>query len=144
MKRVYLIGSLRNPHVPTLAAALRADGLEVFDDWHAAGPDADDHWQRYETNRGSTYQQALAGRPARQVFEYDKANLDRADVAVLLMPAGKSAHLELGYFIGRGKPGFIACPEDVGRYDVMYRFANAVCTTYAQLVEAVRGAEVAR
>ena len=144
MKRVYLVGSLRNPAVPALAKALRAEGYEVFDDWFAAGPRADDHWQEYETARGSTYQQALAGRPAQQVFNYDKANLDRADIAVMLMPAGKSAHLELGYFIGKGKPGFIALPEVPERYDVMYAFADAVCTSFDQLTAELGKAEVRR
>ena len=143
-KRVYLIGSLRNPNVPLLAAALREEGYEVFDDWHAAGPHADDHWQAYETARGSSYQEALDGRPATQVFNYDKANLDRADIAVLLMPAGKSAHLELGYFIGKGKPGFIALPDKVDRFDVMYKFADAVCVDYASLLEQLEKAKVQR
>ena len=144
MKRVYLIGSLRNPAVPKLAAALRAKGYEVFDDWYAAGPEADDKWQEYEKQRGSSYQEALDGRPASQVFDYDKANLDRADVAVMLMPAGKSAHLELGYFIGKGKPGFIALPEEPERFDVMYKFANAVCTDFDQLVASLETVVVPR
>ena len=144
MKRVYLIGSLRNPAVPAMANALRAEGFEVFDDWFAAGPEADDHWQRYEKNRGSTYQQALDGRPAQQVFGYDKANLDRADMAVLLLPAGKSGHLELGYFIGKGKPGFIALPEEPERFDVMYAFATAVCTDFDTLIEKMHAVKVPR
>ena len=37
---VYLIGSLRLPAVRGLAAELRAEGFDVFDDWHAAGEKA--------------------------------------------------------------------------------------------------------
>lgn len=137
MKRIYLIGSLRNPNVPILAAALRAEGLEVFDDWYAAGPRADDHWKAYEQARGRTYSEALRGRAATQVFGYDKSNLDRCDAAVLLLPAGRSGHLELGYFIGQGKPGYIALPEDHDRWDVMYRFATGVHTSYKSLLGAL-------
>src|SRR3990172_601026 len=121
MRSIYLIGSLRNPEVPKLAAALRAAGHEVFDDWYAAGPEADDYWQRYEQDeRGHSYIEALAGYAASHVFEYDRKHLDRCNTGVLLMPAGKSSHLELGYMIGQGKPGFIVLPSEPERFDVMY------------------------
>lgn len=137
MKRIYVIGSLRNPVVPVVGQALRDQGFEVFDDWHAAGPRADDHWREYEESRGRTYVEALDGAAAANVFRFDKANLDRADAVVLVLPAGKSAHLELGYVIGTGKPGYILmAPEDC-RWDVMYRFATRVCESVDDLVEAL-------
>jgi len=40
--KLYLIGSLRNPRVPEVAEILRWNGHLVFDDWYAAGPEADD------------------------------------------------------------------------------------------------------
>lgn len=126
MKSIYVIGSLRNPQVPVLAGRLRELGLDVFDDWFAAGPEADDWWQKYEQARGHDYRRALAGYPATQVFSYDKHHLDRCDACVLLLPAGKSGHLELGYMIGRGKPGYIIVPENTDRWDVMYKFATQV------------------
>lgn len=45
--KLYLIGSLRNPFVPSLAKELRykIPEFEVFDDWFAAGPLADDAWK---------------------------------------------------------------------------------------------------
>ena len=123
---IYLIGSLRNPNVPLLAEDLRKAGHEVFDDWYAAGPEADDYWQRYEQKRGHTFAQALEGFAANHVYSYDRTHLDRADQGVLLMPAGKSAHLELGYLIGQGKKGFILMDKEPERFDVMYRFATVV------------------
>lgn len=119
--RVYLIGSLRNPHIPSIAETLRSWGCEVFDDWYAAGPEADDYWQKYEQGRGRTYKEALDGLAADHVFNFDQAHLDRCDAVVLVLPAGKSGHLEFGYCIGQGKPGFILMPEDAERWDVMYR-----------------------
>ena len=41
--------------------------VEVFDDWYAAGPEADDYWKSYEINRGRDYIDALSGRAARHV-----------------------------------------------------------------------------
>jgi hypothetical protein len=137
MLTVYLIGSLRNPRVPEIAKTLRAEGLDVFDDWYAAGPEADDYWQRYEKARGSTYSEALKKYSAEHVWSYDQFHLDRADIGVLVMPAGKSGHLELGYMVGQGKTTFILLPEEPGpdsRWDVMYRFANDVLYDVSTLI----------
>jgi len=109
----------------------------VFDDWFAAGFEADLWWQRYEKARGKTYSEALDGYPAWHVFNYDKTHLDRCDATVLLMPAGKSGHMEFGYVIGQGKPGFILLPEEPGAdasWDVMYRFATRVVYDVPTLV----------
>lgn len=142
VKSIYLIGSLRNPRVPEVAEQLRAAGFEVFDDWYAAGPDADDRWRDYEKARGHTFTEALAGYAGQHVFHFDRRHLERCDVAVLLAPAGKSAHLELGIVIGAKKPGFILLDGDPERFDVMYNFATAVVSTTADLVERLRSSIV--
>jgi len=81
MQSIYLIGSLRNPEVPKLAEVLREEGFEVFDDWFAAGPEADDYWRSYELGRGHTFVEALQGFAAKHVFEYDRRHLDRCNIA---------------------------------------------------------------
>ena len=136
---VYLIGSLRHPRVREVAAALRAHRIEVFDDWHAAGPEADDIWQRYEQERGRTFREALKGKCAQNTWHYDKRNLDSASAGVLVMPAGKSGHIELGYLIGQGKPGYILLESEPERWDVMYAFADRVYYEAKELVEDIAG-----
>jgi hypothetical protein len=136
IRSLYVIGSLRNKRVPFIAQGLRSSNLEVFDDWYAAGPEADDYWKEYEQGRGRTYTEALAGRAATNVFRFDKANLDRCDAALLVLPAGRSGHLELGYVAGTGKPTFILL-DDPDRWDVMYRFATRVCASLEELADAV-------
>lgn len=135
---IYLIGSLRNPQVPVLAGQLRRAGHDVFDDWYAAGPEADDHWMHYEQQeRGHSFAEALQGYAAGHVFEFDKAHLDRCGTAVLLLPAGKSGHLELGYMIGQGKKGYILLDGEPERFDVMYKFATGVFTNVDDLLAAL-------
>ncbi len=134
---VYLIGSLRNPEIPAMGNKLREAGLEVFDDWYAPGPEADDMWKRYEEARGHTYKEALKGWAATHVYEFDKFHLDRADIALLALPAGRSCHLELGYMIGKGKRGYILLPdmpEEDLRWDVMYKFADGVFFNIDELI----------
>lgn len=123
-RSIYLIGSLRNENIPTISHDLRLAGHEVFDDWYAAGPEADDYWRDYERGRGHDLRTALKGYAAQHVFEFDKRHLDRCDSAVLALPAGRSGHLELGYAAGRGKDCAILMEGEPDRYDVMYQFAN--------------------
>jgi len=123
--KIYLIGSLKNQKVRALANKLRKLGFEVFDDWQAAHPEADDNWRDYEKGRGRTYREALKGHAAKNIYDFDKTHLDDSDIAILCCPAGKSGHLELGYFIGLGRPGYILL-DDPERWDVMYQFAAAV------------------
>ena len=108
---VYVIGSLRDPNIPKVSELIRRDGHDVFDDWYAAGPEADDYWQRYEQAKGVHYKDALKGKAARNVFDFDHRHLDAADAAVLVLPCGKSGHLELGWMLGKGKLGFVLFPD---------------------------------
>ena len=140
MAKIYLIGSLRSPKVPEVAQKLRAAGHIVFDDWFAAGPEADDYWQKYEQERGHNYKQGLAGYAAHHVFNFDKHHLDTNDLAVLMLPAGKSGHLELGYMIGTGKPGYILFDDEMpDRWDVMYLFAAGVFFNIEELLKEIEG-----
>ena len=135
MAKIYLIGSLKNENVTKFAAKVRDAGFEVFDDWFSPGPEADDHWQRYERERGRTYLEALKGHHARNVFDFDVQHIDASDCVVLVMPAGKSAHMELGYAAGTKKPCFVLFEGEPERYDIMYLFANDVFVDSDKLIE---------
>jgi len=137
MTSIYLIGSLRNEGVPVVANELRRFGFDVFDDWYAAGPEADDYWKAYEVGRGRALPEALKGYAARHVFEFDKHHLERCDIAILLMPAGKSGHLELGYAAGLGKTCYVCLDGDPERYDVMYGFCTDVFENQAEMFKAL-------
>ena len=132
--KVYLIGSLRNPETPKIANRIRELGFDVFDDWYAAGPEADDKWRDYEKARGHTYQEALDGLAANHVYQFDLKHLNECDIAVLCLPTGKSGHLELGYVIGKGKRGYILL-DNPERWDVMYLFADGVFHSFEELEE---------
>jgi hypothetical protein len=135
---IYLIGSLRNPQVPVIGNGLRSAGYEVFDDWFAAGPEADDYWQKYEQQRGRRLKDALKAPAARNTFRFDQRHLTKADAAILIMPAGKSGHMEFGYSIGMGNLGFVYFDKEPERWDVMYGFANGVCYGFDDLVSQLR------
>ena len=125
-KKIYLIGSLRNPEIPRIGNYLRETGFDVFDDWFAGGKIADDEWQAYEQLRGRPYDAALQGYAAQHVFHFDLEHIERSDIGVLVLPAGKSGHLELGYMLGQGKDGYVLFDKEPERWDVMYNFAHGV------------------
>lgn len=142
-KVLYLVGSLRNPRIPELAKKLREElpDTEVFDDWYAAGPEADDFWKEYEQNRGRSYEEALEGHAAKNVFAFDKRNLDRASHVLLVLPAGKSGHMEVMYGkYGVGaKAAILLEPDFDGRYDVMYQFVDRVISSDDKIVSWING-----
>lgn len=134
-KTLYLIGSLRNEKIPHLAKKLREElKIEIFDDWFSPGPEADNFWRDFEKVRGSTYKEALNAYAAKHVYAFDKFHIDRSDFGVLVMPAGKSGHLELGYMIGAGKTCYILFEEEPERWDVMYQFAKDIFFSVDELI----------
>jgi hypothetical protein len=135
---IYLIGSLRNPRLPMLASRLREalPDAEVFDDWFSAGHEADDMWKTYEQGRGRNYREALQGHAAKHVFEFDKRHLDRATHVLLVLPAGKSGHMEAMYaqYGAKAKTAILLDPDDV-RWDVMYQFIPTILEGDQEVIE---------
>jgi hypothetical protein len=135
---IYLVGSLKQgDRVREVAAALRADGWDVFDDWLSAGSDADDSLRDHFVARGFTFKQALASPAARNIFEFDRHHLAAASIVVLVMPAGKSGFLELGWALGQGTRGYILFDGDPDRIDIMMQFADGICYSIEELKEAL-------
>ena len=135
---VYVIGSLQNKIIPVISKRLRKSGFETYDEWWCPGEFADKHWQSYCKSRGLTYQEALKGWHAKQVFEIDKFHLDRCDAGILVLPAGRSGHLELGYLIGSRKPGYILLDKEPDRYDLMYKFATMVTIRLDEILDDIK------
>jgi hypothetical protein len=138
MKSVYVIGALKNWKVVQFGNYLRKNGFDVFDNWISPGPLADSYLRKYTRLKGLSYKETLNDYAAEHVFEFDKKHLDRCDIAVLVMPAGKSCCLELGYMRGCGKPGFILFDREPKRVDVMFRFATDIFFDKKLLLKALK------
>ena len=71
-----------------------------------------------------------------KVFKENKKWLDWCDVCLLVLPAGKSSHLESGYAVGSGKHLVIYHLDSVlpkGDFDAMNAFANFITTDFDHL-----------
>jgi hypothetical protein len=108
MARIYAASSWRNPHQPGIVAGLRGAGHEVYDFRNPfngrpgfAWSEIDPNWQAWSAER---YRELLTTSPvAASGFVSDLRAMQWADTCVLILPCGRSAHLEAGWFCGQGK-----------------------------------------
>lgn len=128
------MGSLKNERVVTVHKVLESIGFDPFSDWYSAGPEADDYLRDYYKARGFNYRETLKSYSAQTIFNYDKTHLDRCDMSIMVMPAGKSAHMEMCYHIGKGKPSFILFDKEPERVDIMHNFATEVFLSIDEMV----------
>ena len=145
--RIYVASSWRNPRQPGVVEALRANGHEVYDFRNPhLGPGArgvgfhwssiDPHWKDWTPE---SFRYALSHPLARDGFESDLAGMEWADAIVLVMPCGRSAHLEMGYGVGAGKRTAILLSD--GEPELMYGLAEKLCTTLPELLAWLKDVE---
>jgi hypothetical protein len=70
-------------------------------------------------------------------FNVDKERLNWADTAVMVLPAGRSCHMEFGYMRGQHKNCHILMTQEPDRYDLMYRFAHGIWCNMDDLAQAL-------
>jgi hypothetical protein len=141
MARVYLASSWRNERQPEAVRVLRAAGHEVYDfrnPEHGLGgfhwSDLDPDWKTWSPAR---YRAHLLMSPiAAQGYLTDFRAMKWCDVCVLLMPCGRSAHLELGWCAGAGKRTII-CLSD-GEPELMNLLADDICLDLQEVVDVLR------
>ena len=138
IKSIYLIGALKNRKLIQLTNEIEKHGFEVFSEWLTPGPDADSFLLEYAKKRGWNYKKALESYAAKQIFDFDVKHLNRCDAAIACAPFGKSAMLELGYTVGRGKPGFIYFDKEPKRFDVMLLFATGIFFNKKEMIKTLK------
>lgn len=70
-----------------------------------------------------------------KAFKEEKKWIDRCNVLLLLLPAGKSSHLEAGYAAGVGKKVIVYNEKFIlGEYDAMYGFADLITDDLGDVV----------
>lgn len=145
MSRIYIASSWKNEAACRgVASRLRDQGHKVdcfCDPW--AGRYVF-HWtelvEKQEDLAKYDAVNFLADSRVQRAFLEDKKWLDWADTVLLILPCGRSAHLEAGYGKGSGKRLFIYGDFVKGEFDVMYGFADGLfrTTEVDQLCEALK------
>ena len=91
----------------------------------------DPEWQKWDLEE---YRTALVHPKAERGFRNDYHAMLQADAFVLLMPCGRSAHLEAGWAIGQGKPTCILL-ETQDEPELMYKLADRLALTLAEVLD---------
>jgi nucleoside 2-deoxyribosyltransferase len=122
-RKIYLASSWRNPAQPETVIWLRSLGHEVYDFRNPATNDSGFSWREIDPYwlhwSAAQYLVALTSEEAKRGYAFDKNALDWCDTCILLLPCGRSAHLEAGYAIGQGKPTYIVL-DDTFEPELMY------------------------
>ena len=138
-RNVYVASSWRNDEQPLVVAALRAAGHGVYDFKKTLPGDSGFHWSEIDPNwekwDSKEYQQALTSPIAASGFKSDWDAMVWADSCVLVMPCGRSAHIEAGYFVGTGKRLVIILSS--GEPELMYLMADVLVDSISEAVEAI-------
>lgn len=138
-RKIYVASSWRNSLQPDVVKALRIQGHEVYDFRHPRpGNDGfgwsqmDADWLNWTPER---FVDRLYSSPvARAGFLLDKAALDWCDTCVCILPSGRSAHLELGYAVGRGKATYVLLQPEKFEPELMYLLCDRVVCSLDELL----------
>lgn len=121
--RIYVASSWRNYIHPKVVERLRELGHETYD--FKRDETANFHWSEVGINsEGETFDNYVRGvhtERAWRGYMSDYAALADCDVCVLVLPCGRSSHLELGYAAGRFKKTAVLFQgEEVVTPELMY------------------------
>ena len=147
--RIYVASSWRNPIQPEIVVALRKAGHKVYDfrnpapgvhgfAWRDCGGIAASEGPGTGAATIPSYLEAIVSARAKEGFRHDKDALDWCDICVLVLPSGRSAHLEAGYAAGCGKHVIVYLHPDKFEPELMYLLCDSgFVQTTAELLEAI-------
>jgi hypothetical protein len=124
-RRIYVASSWRNPFQQQLVAELRDAGHEVYDFRNPAPGNDGFAWSAIDRDWLAWTPEAFARHvqthpTAADGFAFDKSALDWCDTCVLVLPCGRSAHLEAGYAADQGKRVVWWLHDDKFEPELMY------------------------
>lgn len=139
MKNVYVASSWRNNAQPQVVAAIRLARHEVYDFKNPRPGNHGFHWSEIDPKwqgwSATAFRSALDHPVARNGFLCDYNAMLRADTCVLVLPCGRSAHTEAGWFSGMGKRLIILL--DGSEPELMYKIAFRLCCSIPEVLDAI-------
>jgi len=136
--KIYVASSWRNVHFPEVVEALRKAGHEVYDFRNPPSGDTGFKWSSVSEDfmewSPQEYREQLQHPKAVRQFANDISAMETCDVCVLVLPCGRSAHTEAGWFAGKGRTTIAYIPERQ-EPELMYKLFSAVCCSMDELIE---------
>jgi hypothetical protein len=127
--KIYVASSWRNQQQQNVVRTLLDNGHEVYDFRRPEPGSKGFSWSDVDIDwRLWTPKELIEGLKhplAKHGYRLDYAAMQWADAFVLVMPCGRSAHLELGWACGMGKTSVILLAD--GEPELMYSMADYLC-----------------
>lgn len=139
--KIYVASSWRNEFYPDVVKTLKEAGHDVYDfrnppsgghgfKWSEIDPD-------YMEWSPEQYKSQLTHPLAEAQFKNDIEAMKSCDACVLVLPCGRSAHTEAGWFGGNGKKVIVYIPVKQ-EAELMYKLFDGVCTTMEEVVNLLK------
>lgn len=143
MAKIYVASSWRNQYYTEVVEKLRSFGHEVYDFRNPPHGQGGFKWQNvdpdYQNWTFQEYMEGLGHPSSRHQFKADLDALKWADVCVLVLPCGRSAHTEAGWMKGSGKMTVVYMPE-MQEPELMYKLFDLVSDDMDRINECIKGA----
>ena len=119
MARIYISSSWKNVYQPILVEELRRRGHQVYDFQHPSGRNDKNVWETVCERLGlgreymlgnlspRDFKRILLDSEAVERFKEHFAAMKDADTCIILLPCGRSSHVEAGFMNGMGKRVFV-------------------------------------
>lgn len=149
-RNIYLASSWRNEQQQGLVAALREQGHTVYDFKNPKPGETGFSWKQvgYDTDfiaSGNvspediaTYLNALKQPRAIEGFDNDNSAMNNANMFVLLLPCGRSAHLEAGWAAGAGTETHVVLSTEKFEPELMYLLCDHIHPNIESLLEVTK------
>lgn len=139
-KRIYVASSWRNEYYDEVVKCLRKVGHNVYDFRNPPSGDEGFKWSHvgedYMDWSPQEYRERLHDPKAERQFNNDIKAMLSCDTCVLVLPCGRSAHTEAGWFAGKGKRVLVYIPVKQ-EPELMYKLFDGICCTLEELVNAL-------
>lgn len=140
--KLYIASSWRNEYYPSVVSELREKGFDVYDFRNPPTGEGGFKWsyisEDYMNWTPEQYREQLQSNPlATKQLQNDIEAMRSCDACVLVLPCGRSAHTEAGWFSGAGKKVvvYIPCKQEP---ELMYGLFDGVCTTIEEIIEKLK------
>ena len=136
--KIYVASSWRNEFYPEVVEALRAVGHDVYDFRNPPSGDKGFKWANVNPNymewSPQEYREQLHCEKVERQFKNDIEAMRSCDTCVLVLPCGRSAHTEAGWFAGQGKKTIAYIPTKQ-EPELMYKLFDGIACTLDELID---------
>ena len=136
--KFYIASSWRNEYYPIVVEGLRQSGFEVYDFRNPPSGGNGFKWSDINSDymewSPEEYKQNLNHPLANMQFNNDIDAMKSCDACVLVLPCGRSAHTEAGWFAGVGKKVVVFIPTKQ-EPELMYKLFDGVCCNIEELID---------